>query len=255
MPSVAQNEAVWGHESVWDRGGDEWSDPFGGTSALWYGMLEPRIGHLLRGRGVEIAPGYGRITARMLPLVDHLTAVDLNQVCVDACSERFADAEHFEVFKNDGRSLGMVPDNSADFVVSFDALVHVDIDVMRAYLTEVARVLKPDGVAFVHHSNAGSYLNPIGRFLGNGARARVSARTNHNWRGVDVCSTLIRDHAHSLGLKMNVAERITWHSKLLNDCFSLFSFGGSEATFTNYKFFDRPRATSDVLAAYRAVRG
>lgn len=252
MPSVTQNEAVWGHDYHWNQGGDEWSDPFGGTDELWEKVILPRIGHLLGGRTVEIAPGYGRITAKLLPLVEHLTAVDLNERCIDNCRERFAGSEKLALYTNDGRSLPMVPDRSVDFVVSFDALVHVDEDVMESYLDEIARVLTPSGAAFIHHSNVGSYLNPIG-LLGARIRRRVNARTNHNWRGSDVSAATLRAHAHRLGLKLNVAEQITWRSRLLNDCFSLFSWSGDELTTRNYRFFEKPGATAEALEAYRSI--
>ena len=54
-------------------------------------------------------------------------------------------------------SLPMVEDQSIDFAFSFDSLVHVESDVLMGYLAELARTLKPEGVAFLHHSNYGSY--------------------------------------------------------------------------------------------------
>jgi SAM-dependent methyltransferase len=254
MPSVEENEAAWGQVGPWARAGDDWSDQFGGTGRLWERVLEPRIGHLLYGTVVEIAPGYGRITARLQPRAANLVAVDLNQLCVDACAERFAGCDNLTVAKNDGRSLPMIPDGSVDMVVSWDALVHVDMNVMRSYFTEIDRVLKPSGAAFVHHSNVGSYLDPIGRALGGRVRQRVNARTNHNWRGPDVSARRVRAHARELGMRASVTERVTWHSKLLNDCFSLLSRSGGEVTTRNYRFFARPEAPPATLAAYRAVR-
>ena len=42
--------------------------------------------------------------------------------------------------------LPMVEESSIDFVFSFDSLVHVEAETLAAYLSELARVLKPDGV-------------------------------------------------------------------------------------------------------------
>jgi SAM-dependent methyltransferase len=253
MPSVVDNQSVWGDESVWELGGDEWSRPFGGTEALWSRVLEPRIGHLIGGHVVEIAPGYGRVTDRLLQTADRLVAVDLNENCVRACRERFAQSTRFEAHRNDGRSLPMVGDGTTDLVVSFDALVHVDADVMRAYLTEIARILKPDGVAFVHHSNVGSYVLPIARLLGTRLASRLNTRVNHNWRGADVSARAMRSHARLLGLRVNVTERITWHSKLLNDAFVLVSRRGAEASFRNFRFFERPEPSPRLRRAYQSV--
>jgi hypothetical protein len=47
----------------------------------------------------------------------------------------------------------MIKDTSIDFVFSFDSLVHVETDAMFGYISELARILKPGAVAFLHHSN------------------------------------------------------------------------------------------------------
>jgi hypothetical protein len=47
----------------------------------------------------------------------------------------------------------MIENGSIDFAFSFDSLVHAESDVMSSYAHELARVLKPGGVAFLHHSN------------------------------------------------------------------------------------------------------
>ena len=50
----------------------------------------------------------------------------------------------------------MVDDESIDFAFSADSLVHADLDVIAAYLSELARTLRPNGVGFIHHSNLGA---------------------------------------------------------------------------------------------------
>ena len=85
--------------------------------------------------------------------------VDLTERCIEACKERFSADSHITYYVNDGKSLAMIPDDSVDFVFSFDALVHVEADVIKAYLSQLALQLKPDGVGFIHHSNIGAYVN------------------------------------------------------------------------------------------------
>ena len=46
-----------------------------------------------------------------------------------------------------------MPDASLSFLFCFDAMVHFDSDVVRAYLREARRALLPGGHAFLHHSN------------------------------------------------------------------------------------------------------
>jgi ubiquinone/menaquinone biosynthesis C-methylase UbiE len=83
--------------------------------------------------------------------------VDLAESCVQACQERFATELHATFSVNDGLTLPMVADRSVDLVFSFDSLVHVEVDVISSYLRGFRRILSPNGVAFIHHSNLGIY--------------------------------------------------------------------------------------------------
>src|SRR5262245_18449082 len=134
MPSIEVNHALWGETYGWYTAGDEWSEPWGNSQALWDAVLYPRICPFLpTGPIMEIAPGFGRWTERLLPLGKKLIAVDLNRTCVDACAKRFSSARNLELHVNDGKSLEMIPDESINFVFSFDSLVHAVIDVMSSY--------------------------------------------------------------------------------------------------------------------------
>src|SRR3954465_4440834 len=138
----------------WSTSGEEWSSWWGGTPALWYGALLPRIHSFVpTGTILEIAPGFGRWTQYLKDLADRLILVDLAEKCIEHCSTRFADAKNMEFHVNDGRSLPMVADASVDLVFSWDSLVHADMDIIDDYVGELRRILTPNGVAFLHHSN------------------------------------------------------------------------------------------------------
>jgi SAM-dependent methyltransferase len=158
MPEVDENLANWSAGWDWSQAGDEWSAWWGGTPALWHGALLPRIHAFVPAATIlEIAPGYGRWTQYLKDLAERLVIVDLTERCIEGCRQRFADATNIEYHVNDGRSLDMVEDNSIDFAFSFDSLVHAEADVLAAYLAQLARKLKPNGVGFIHHSNIGAY--------------------------------------------------------------------------------------------------
>ena len=55
-----------------------------------------------------------------------------------ACRRQFADCSHIDYFVNDGKSLAMIADKSIDFAFSFNSLVHVEVDVLEAYLHQLA---------------------------------------------------------------------------------------------------------------------
>ena len=140
VPSVETNKAVWGNDYAWPQQGDEWSAPWGSATTQWHCVILPRIRTFLPAKTVlEIAPGYGRWTQFLQPEAQHLIVVDLSESCIEACRSRFAEATNISYHVNDGRTLAMVAEESVDFAFSFDSLVHVDLEVLRGYLTELSR--------------------------------------------------------------------------------------------------------------------
>lgn len=232
MPTIDENIEEWGSDYEWPRQGDDWSQPFGGTQRLWWGIVHPRVMAFLPAEHIlEIAPGHGRMTQFLLGPCQRLTAVDLNASCIAACRDRFAGEAPLELHVNDGRSLDMVADRSIDFAFSFDSRVHVDADVMGAYLLELSRALAPDGVAFLHHSNAGAFLQPIAsltdRWSVPALGGRISRRLNRNWRSAEVSAEGVAALAAEAGLRCVVQESVNWLAKLPSDCFSTVTRVGS----------------------------
>jgi ubiquinone/menaquinone biosynthesis C-methylase UbiE len=152
--NVEDNLRVWQQDYDWSGTGDEWSAPWGSSEVEWYWTLLPRIHKFVPcGTVLEIAPGFGRWTHFLRHLCDRLEVVDLTPRCIEHCRNRFKDSSNVSYHVNDGRTLGMIADHSVDFAFSFDSLVHVEADVIDGYLQELSRVLSPDGVGFLHHSN------------------------------------------------------------------------------------------------------
>jgi SAM-dependent methyltransferase len=245
MANVESNLSVWERTWDWSGGGDEWSSWWGGTPALWHGALLPRLHAFLPAPTIlEIAPGYGRWTQYLKDLCDRLLVVDLTERCIDHCRERFAAASNIEYHVNDGRSLDMVADRSVDLAFSFDSLVHVEADVLESYLTELARTLRPDGVAFIHHSVAGDYgrLNALVRRLPERVRRPLVNRgaliDAYAWRAESVTAAGVRAHCDRVGLACAGQERINWEhgGPFLIDALTLVTPRGSA--------WERPTATS-----------
>src|SRR4051794_14135992 len=241
VPEVDRNLENWSSAWDWSRQGDEWSVSWGGTPALWHGALLPRIHSFVPAPTIlEIAPGYGRWTQYLKDLCERLVIVDLTQGCIDHCRERFADASNIEYHVNDGRSLAMVEDGSVDFVFSFDSLVHAESDVLGAYLEQLAHKLTPDGVGFIHHSNAGAYprLTKVarrvpGRLVGplvrRGAIVNIVA-----WRAESVTADSVAAQCTNAGLSCVGQEKINWEAgRYLIDVLTIFTRRGSR--------WDRPR--------------
>jgi SAM-dependent methyltransferase len=241
MAEVDKNLTIWSAAWDWSDRGDEWSAWWGDTPALWHGALLPRIHTFVpAGTVLEIAPGYGRWTQYLKDLADRLVIVDLTQGCIDHCRERFADAGNIEYHVNDGRSLDMVEDGSIDFVFSFDSLVHAESDVLGAYLEQLARKLKPDGVGFIHHSNIGAYGlltklahrapgRAVGPLVRRGALINIIA-----WRAESVTADSVAAQCESAGLACIGQETINWEfGRYVIDALTIFTPRGSR--------WERPR--------------
>lgn len=140
----------------WEEGGDEWSGPWGSSAGMWWGSIYPRIRTGLPAeRMLEIGCGFGRVTNYLREYARRLISVDVTPRCVEQCTQRFAGDARVTCAVTDGQTLPMVQTESIDFAVSWEVLVHVERDTLAAYFRELARVLRPGGRAFIHHSNLG----------------------------------------------------------------------------------------------------
>jgi 2-polyprenyl-3-methyl-5-hydroxy-6-metoxy-1,4-benzoquinol methylase len=271
MPSVVDNLQAWDERYDWGHGGDEWSEHFGGTEAEWWFVLYPHVHRFLpAARILEIAPGYGRWTQFLTAQCDSFVAVDLSAKCVRHCEQRFAAEKHAHFHVNDGRSLAMVPDNSIDFVFSFDSLVHAEKDVLEAYLAQLVTKLRPEGAGFIHHSNIGAYpgrlallgyhrrlLSPFRRHLLTENRLEDLLSINASaWRATSMTATEFRKSCERFGLKCVSQELVNWgKGKCLIDAISVFARRGSRwdtksAYLENGEFMKNGTATSRLAGLY-----
>lgn len=214
MPSINENNNMWDNDNSWISysNGDVWSDPWGGTPYLWYTTILPRILRYLPAKTIlEISPGHGRCTQFLKDLCEKLIIVDLSQTCIDYCKNRFINSSNIEYHVNDGKSLNFVKDSSVDFVFTWDSLVHVESDCLESYILECDRILKPNGIGFIHHSNF----------------TETSDIKNYGWRATSVNAEIIKQFIDNTGLKLIAQETIDWASNQevpirCDDCISMF---------------------------------
>jgi ubiquinone/menaquinone biosynthesis C-methylase UbiE len=142
---------------------------------------------------LEIGPGGGRWSVVLAPRSERLILVDVAQRPLELVRERLADAGNVEFVLTDGSALVGVSDASVDAVWSFDVFVHIAPGDQAGYVAEIARVLKPGGVAAIHHADG---------------RNRGIAPSRHGWRA-PMTAQLFAALARDRGL---VVERVvrTW---------------------------------------------
>jgi hypothetical protein len=233
VPTVEQNRNRWDVDYGWPEDGDEWSRSWGSAEAQWFETLLPRIHPFLpTGTILEIAPGHGRWTQFLKEYCSQLVVVDVGARCIDTCKRRFASSSHISYYVNDGRSLGMLPARTVDFAFSFDSLVHAEAEVIEAYLHDLARTLKPDGVGFIHHSHIGSYRRAFS-LLGKlpiSVRSRLERKglvPHDHWRAHSMTAQRFDELCAGAGLVCIGQELVSWNGHLLIDAFSMFTSAGS----------------------------
>src|SRR5947207_9170621 len=161
----------------WIAAGEEWSEPWGGSAAQWFGSILPRIQAALPAETIlEIGSGFGRWSNYLKEHCSHLHLVDPDAQCMDACRRRFGPDAKVSYHRNEGDSLATIPDGSIDFIFSFDSLVHVRPQTIESYLSQFAAKLKENGVGFIHHSNLGEMKSSLASKLG---RRRKSVAGDH----------------------------------------------------------------------------
>jgi len=233
MPTIEENRRCWHGEYDWSQQGEEWSAAWGGSEAQWWGTLMPRIHAFVPCETIlEIAPGFGRWTMYLKELCRKMTLVDLSERCITSCRQRFASSPHLQYFVNDGKSLAMIEDESMDFVFSFDSLVHAEAEVLETYVTQLARKLKPNGVAFIHHSNALRYRKyfAVTTRLPRGRRFLAEKRVilNDCARALNMSAALFEQYCVKAGVQCISQEIINWYDPALIDCISIFTGKDSE---------------------------
>jgi ubiquinone/menaquinone biosynthesis C-methylase UbiE len=176
----------------------------------WESRLMPFIGDVDMSISVDLAAGHGRNSAMMLPHVQQLYIVDINEENINFCRQRFGDDQRIIYVRNNGYQLPEISSDHVTFFYCYDAMVHFDSDVVRSYLREIRRVLRSGGKAFLHHSNTSS--NPTG-----------DLHDNLGWRNF-MSKELFAHYAMKEGLQIVKQEIVDWRRDGTNiDCFSLLT--------------------------------
>lgn len=250
MPTIEQNLEAWERTQDWSNEGNEWSQTWGGPEPQWFASIYPRIHSFLpTGTILEIAPGFGRWTQFLKGHCQNLTVVDLTAACIEGCQKRFQAESHITYHVNDGKSLAMIPDGSIDFVFSFDSLVHVEADVIEAYVKQLGTKLSTNGTGFIHHSNLGSFVN---------SETKQLPFENPHWRAESMAASMFVEFCEAANLKSINQELVNWgqdDEDRLTDCISVFTRKGStwdreNVLISNGKFMAEARYINRMSAGY-----
>jgi len=154
---------------------------------------------------VDLATGHGRNCMKLKDHAEALYLLDYQAGNIEICQKRYADETNFQFAVTNGYDFQPIPDDWATFVYCFDAMVHFDSDVVRAYLSDLSRVLQPCGLGFFHHSN---YTEPGNWYDHPHSRNFMSAE-------------LFRHYAEKEGLEVVHQKILDWGESKDLDCFSM----------------------------------
>ena len=103
---------------------------------------------------LEIGPGGGRYS-QFLKASGKCIFVEYNPEFFPILRRMFEDFKcAIQCIHSTDCSFREVPDNSVDFVFSFDCFVHLDLQLIETYLKEIKRVLRsPESIAVIHYSD------------------------------------------------------------------------------------------------------
>lgn len=205
--NLAQNRFSWSESDYYDVAEDamdmQWSHIF------------PMIRDADFTSVLELAPGHGRNTLKLMEVAGEIHLVDLNATCIEYCRQRFAGHAgpcRLSYHVNDGTSLPMLADGSISFVYSFDAMVHFDRDIVRDYVREFARVMRPGARGFVHYSNYGQFAeDPDSNW-----------RQNPHWRST-MSRALFAEFCAEAGLEVVQDRLVDWEGVPQLDCVTVFA--------------------------------
>ena len=125
------------------------------TSARFDAEADERVGWLLHGlslppaaRIVEIGCGIGAVlvrVARRLPDAE-LWGFDISATMIAEAQRTLGDNPRVHLAVNHGDTIDAIPDRSIDLAICTGVFIHIlDIGVIRSYVGEAQRVLRPGG--------------------------------------------------------------------------------------------------------------
>jgi SAM-dependent methyltransferase len=130
--------------------GDEWGSPAAVDEVLAQFVLPYVEAAATVG---ELAVGGGRIASRVAPRVAQFVGFDISEGMLEACRRSLGERPNVRYELLEGPKLPETFNSTFDFIYCFDAMVHMDLHTIWAYLVQFHAVLRPGRLCFIHTSN------------------------------------------------------------------------------------------------------
>ena len=128
--------------------GEEWTS-VERTNFIFERFAEPYLGP--EKRVVEIGPGGGKFSRRLIDRCGELILVDISEEMLERANSQCGHRARQELVE-DGMLEG-IESGSVDLVFSYDVFIHLESEEVFRYFAEVNRILRHGGVFSVHTSS------------------------------------------------------------------------------------------------------
>jgi SAM-dependent methyltransferase len=200
-----------------------YSDAERATAAFWDNTKEFRrlFDQMPLGTCLDLACGHGRHSEKLLGLGRSVISMDVVPENVAITTERLRGYPNFTAYQCNGVDFQPVPDHSVDAIICYDAMVHFDCDVVRSYIHDAKRILRPGGMALFHHSNYDG--NPAAVHYGANPHARnfMTARMFAHFVHKEGC-VIVEQQIFTWGDMPELGCTSAWGDVPGLDCISLF---------------------------------
>lgn len=177
--NTLEENRKWADSYDWSRGGEEWTNDARSLRAIdpgeWKNRLvtEMMLKYIRPGSVVlEMGAGAGRWTRILAQRCSRVLAADISEVALNNCKKNLADYQNIQYLLVGNGLPDEIPDESVDFIWSYDVFVHVNPNDTARYLAYFKGKLKPGGIAIIHHP--GEYRSSSDRV--NGWRSFMTGR-------------------------------------------------------------------------------
>jgi hypothetical protein len=123
---------------------------------------------------LEIGPGGGRWTRYLLGFRT-LAAVDYHPELLDELKRNFGKHRNIRFIKNNGTDFPGLDPHSIDYVYSFGTFVHLDFNLIEAYLKSIKTIIKPTANVVIQYSDKTKIMSQINEGFSDNTPARMRA--------------------------------------------------------------------------------
>jgi SAM-dependent methyltransferase len=166
LNTVRANFIKW-NDVPWQTVGDQWTTDVFNFKSLdpveWKKKIIDEFMYKYMGKQshvLEVGPGGGRWTEILLKSSAILNIADISETSIETCRKLFKGHSNINYHLIVPSLERFIPEtfvskNSIDFIWSYDVFVHINPKDISEYIKEFSEILKPGGVAVIHH--AGNY--------------------------------------------------------------------------------------------------